>query len=110
MRLSAASWIATAGLVALLLYLPSTCTEASLAGDECSGLARTLNEDSTLQVILLMLVIGLGTAGWWGLERWEYERQRAARVRPCPRCGRDVDVGVLDCPHCDFDFRTIGKD
>lgn len=28
--------------------------------------------------------------------------------RPCPRCGQRVKVGVLDCPHCGFDFRTIG--
>jgi len=28
--------------------------------------------------------------------------------RPCPRCGERVKNGVLDCPHCGFDFRTIG--
>jgi len=28
--------------------------------------------------------------------------------RPCPRCGDRVENGVLDCPHCGFDFRTIG--
>jgi hypothetical protein len=28
--------------------------------------------------------------------------------RPCPRCGEDVQKGVLDCPHCGFDFGTIG--
>lgn len=30
-------------------------------------------------------------------------------TRPCPRCGERVAVGQLDCPHCDFDFRTIGS-
>ena len=29
--------------------------------------------------------------------------------RRCPRCSRLVKVGVLDCPHCGFDFRTIGR-
>lgn len=29
------------------------------------------------------------------------------RTRPCPRCGRGVTLGVLDCKHCGFDFRTI---
>lgn len=28
--------------------------------------------------------------------------------RRCPRCGEGVHNGVLDCPHCGFDFRTIG--
>lgn len=28
--------------------------------------------------------------------------------RPCPRCGESVKKGVLDCPDCGFDFRTIG--
>lgn len=28
--------------------------------------------------------------------------------RPCNRFGERVSNGVLDCPHCGFDFRTIG--
>jgi hypothetical protein len=28
--------------------------------------------------------------------------------RPCNRCGEQVTNGVLDCPHCGFDFRTVG--
>jgi drug/metabolite transporter (DMT)-like permease len=34
--------------------------------------------------------------------------QDHARARPCPRCGERVAVGQLECPHCDFDFRSIG--
>ena len=30
-------------------------------------------------------------------------------VRACPRCGRAVPVGTLDCGACGFDFRTIGS-
>jgi hypothetical protein len=29
-------------------------------------------------------------------------------TRECPRCGRDVRKGLLDCPHCEYDFRAIG--
>jgi hypothetical protein len=28
--------------------------------------------------------------------------------RECPRCGGRVKIGELDCPHCAFDFRTLG--
>ncbi len=35
-------------------------------------------------------------------------KQERANSRPCPRCGEAVANGVLDCPHCGFDFRTIG--
>jgi uncharacterized OB-fold protein len=35
-------------------------------------------------------------------------RRERYRTRPCPRCGEGVAVGVLDCPYCGFDFRTIG--
>jgi predicted RNA-binding Zn-ribbon protein involved in translation (DUF1610 family) len=28
----------------------------------------------------------------------------------CPNCGKRVGRGKLDCPHCGFDFRTIGAD
>jgi hypothetical protein len=27
--------------------------------------------------------------------------------RPCPQCGERVEKVELDCPYCDFDFRTI---
>lgn len=33
--------------------------------------------------------------------------QRRVQSRPCPRCGRRVGVGELDCPACKFDFRVI---
>ena len=26
----------------------------------------------------------------------------------CPGCGKRVGRGILDCPHCGFDFRTSG--
>lgn len=35
-------------------------------------------------------------------------KSEARASRPCPRCGERVKNGVLDCPHCGFDFRTIG--
>jgi len=34
-------------------------------------------------------------------------RRANGSQRPCPRCGRPVVNGVLDCPACGFDFRTI---
>jgi hypothetical protein len=37
-------------------------------------------------------------------------RSSASRlVRACPRCGRAVPVGNLECADCGFDFRTIGS-
>ena len=32
---------------------------------------------------------------------------KRTRRRPCPRCGRPVEVGVLDCDECGFDFRAV---
>ena len=31
------------------------------------------------------------------------------KSRPCPRCGWRVRNGVLDCPHCAHDFRTVDR-
>ena len=31
------------------------------------------------------------------------------KKRDCPRCGDDVKKGVMTCPSCGFDFRTIGQ-
>jgi hypothetical protein len=36
-------------------------------------------------------------------------RELATPSRPCPRCGKRVEVGKLDCAHCGFDFRQIGR-
>jgi hypothetical protein len=52
----------------------------------------------------MVIYVGAGfVIGWlaWGAA---FNRP----TRPCPRCGRDVLKGELDCPHCGFDFRTIG--
>jgi hypothetical protein len=48
---------------------------------------------------LLLFVIG-GALVW---------RELSTPSRPCPRCGKRVEVGKLDCDTCGFDFRTIGS-
>lgn len=50
----------------------------------------------------LLIAIGIG----WYLLRG---RRTAAPMRPCPSCGQQVIVGMLDCPYCEFDFRTVGS-
>ena len=57
---------------------------------------------AALAVAVLMIVLRLATAVLKALGR------RRQRYRPCPRCGRRVAVGVLDCEACGFDFRSIG--
>ena len=37
----------------------------------------------------------------------ERKHDPAEAVRPCPDCGENVAIDELDCPHCQFDFRTI---
>lgn len=49
---------------------------------------------------LLALVVALVVA----IARWMFR----PGSRPCLRCGQRVTNGVLECPHCGFDFRTIG--
>lgn len=51
-------------------------------------------------VVLALIVIGLA--------KWLFFPTR--RGRECPRCGRGVKIGVLDCPHCGFDFRSVGTE
>jgi hypothetical protein len=51
--------------------------------------------------IVLIVVVAVVVFVW----NWWSDTQGKRR---CPRCGRLVDVGRLDCPSCDFDFRTIG--
>lgn len=48
-------------------------------------------------IVIALIVIGLA--------KWLFFPAR--KGRPCPRCGHDVKAGVLDCPHCGFDFRTV---
>jgi hypothetical protein len=53
---------------------------------------------------VLVVVLGAGAITGGVLLR----TSRAPLVRACPRCGRAVPVGTLDCDKCGFDFRTIG--
>lgn len=62
--------------------------------------------------ILIMLVIFVlviwGTSAYWArLWRNFADRLRVEtrKSRQCPRCGRRVEAGILDCEECRFDFR-----
>jgi hypothetical protein len=71
-------------------------------------------DSSGEDVLLLVVVVGaVFLLGRWfigGVIRGARGEPLAHEARPCPRCGRPVEVGVLDCPSCDFDFRTIGNE
>src|SRR3954447_9892854 len=54
---------------------------------------------------VLVVLLGLGAITGGVLLRSSPSRL----VRACPRCGRAVPVGTLDCGACGFDFRTIGS-
>ncbi len=57
----------------------------------------------------LLGLVALGVCLIVGLVMWVGDGARR-RDRPCVRCGEAVPNGILDCPHCGFDFRTIGAD
>lgn len=59
--------------------------------------------------------------GFWGLITIQRELSRRSKEldeavgqglssQQCLQCGRPVKVGVLNCPHCGFNFRTIGHE
>jgi uncharacterized membrane protein len=55
--------------------------------------------------VLFVLPITL-IAGRHEIFAWLREVSKASR--PCPRCGHSVKAGVMRCPSCDFDFRSVG--
>ena len=78
-------WIAAIGVVVALVVEDPT-TEASP------------------EILIGVGAIALGIVAALAINRY----QDHAATRPCPRCGKRVAVGQLDCPHCGFNFRTIG--
>jgi hypothetical protein len=54
---------------------------------------------------VLVVLLGAGAITGGVLLR----TSRSRLVRACPRCGRAVPVGTLDCGGCGFDFRTINE-
>ncbi len=56
-----------------------------------------------------VIVFWVGTALFVVYRVMTKRQAEQAASRPCPRCGHRVAVGKLDCPHCGFDFRTIGQ-
>lgn len=53
------------------------------------------------ELLTVLVVIGIPTLVVVRL-------RRRLNSRPCPRCGERVANGALDCPQCQFDFRTVG--
>lgn len=76
----------------------SSCDNRLEQGNgRCAGFEKFAYENgSTATVLVIALALVAGAA------------MSRRRTRPCPRCGERVEVGSLDCPHCSFDFRTIG--
>jgi hypothetical protein len=79
-------------------------------------------------VVMGAIAIGGGTSffvglipglliGFWGLITIQRELSRKGKdlddavgqglsSQQCLQCGRPVKVGLIDCPHCGFTFRT----
>lgn len=100
------SWSGVAIAIGPLL-IEESCRKSIAKGDDCSRLSRTFYDDDSATTAMLVLGI-IVVAGGFGLGRREREEEVRVSTRPCPRCGRAVEIGVLDCPHCGFDFRAIG--
>jgi tRNA(Ile2) C34 agmatinyltransferase TiaS len=54
-----------------------------------------------VELLILLVIVGLPVLAVLLVVR-------ALSNRSCPRCGKHVKRGRLDCPHCGFDFRSIG--
>lgn len=67
-----------------------------------SFLVAANSPDSVRSLVVAWVIGTVLLAGAWVLLRhWR-------ATRPCPRCGRGVRVGELECAACGFDFRSIG--
>jgi hypothetical protein len=60
------------------------------------------DEGSGTLTLLLVAIVLVAIAAVALIVRW-------AIGRSCPRCGKRVARGKLDCRHCEFDFRSIGS-
>jgi hypothetical protein len=56
----------------------------------------------------IAILVGILAAVVWVLLTVANRARAFVESRPCLRCGNRVPIGELDCPHCGFDFRTIG--
>lgn len=82
-----------------------TAVLAGIAAVLIAGLAADglpLGEFALYVGVIVLAVLAL--KGLARFARW----LGADPSRPCPRCGEGVKNGILDCPHCGFDFRTVG--
>lgn len=56
------------------------------------------------ELVVSVAVPAILVIGFALVIRWATSSRRA---RPCHRCGQPVRNGVLECPACGFNFRTI---
>jgi hypothetical protein len=54
-----------------------------------------------LEFVILLILVGLPVLAVLAVVR-------VVSRRACPRCGKRVKPGQLDCPHCGFEFHAIG--
>jgi hypothetical protein len=66
-------------------------------------LAQSAGDDGGGMIVFAVIVALLLAYG-----AWKFFVDPFLSTRPCPRCGRRVPKGEMDCPHCEFDFRSIG--
>jgi hypothetical protein len=70
-------------------------------GETCTGLQHFAYVNDWL--LLAFLIVGFAGGALLG------HLQDYAGGRSCRQCGRRVTNGVLDCPHCGFDFRSLER-
>jgi len=105
MRHGGVRWGAVWGVLCLVGAIVTTvsgraCSSHIQHGAVCTGFQHFAYTNEWL----LAAFIVTGFAGALILGRL----QSRTAGRACNRCGERVANGVLDCPHCGFDFRSIG--
>lgn len=95
-------WWIEAGTVVVVWFGLTVYNARQTCESPDFGLPSNCDDAWVLPVVIAVALLMLAIEGAF----WLRDRTRS---RPCPRCGRRVAVGTLDCDACSFDFRTVGS-
>lgn len=105
MRRNEVRWGVIWGMLCLVGAIASIASEHSCSshiqrGEACTGFQHFAYTNEWLLATFMVV----GFVGAMLLSRL----QDHTASRACNRCGERVANGVLECPHCGFDFRSVG--
>jgi hypothetical protein len=103
------TWAVIAWTTLILVWMIGGAASNDCASETGSGLLSDQDAQAACEVGTGLGVVAIAFFGFFGFVFlsiiWFMTRPK---TRDCPRCGNDVEKGVMQCKSCGYDFNQMG--